>query len=210
MKRKTAGILIIVLSMGALGFWELWGRENISYHTIAVLKENTAPYTEITEDMISFRKADYAAKGAVGKKDCMKLVGLETSQYVAGGTELHMEYFREPEFRTGTAYDRYVLMIPETWLMSMPESIMRGDTASFYLGEKLLCRTKVIHVKDSYGQEITAGDRERLYPTGTVNTLEVILTSEQMKVLDRLAQKGNRFTLVYSQNDEEQKNKRKD
>ena len=40
MKKKIAGILIIVLSIGMLGFWELWGRENLSYRTVAVLKES--------------------------------------------------------------------------------------------------------------------------------------------------------------------------
>ena len=39
MKKRIAGIVLIVLSVGALGFWELWGRENITYDRVLVLKE---------------------------------------------------------------------------------------------------------------------------------------------------------------------------
>ena len=35
LRRKFIGILMIVLSIGGLGFWELWGRENLSYRRIS-------------------------------------------------------------------------------------------------------------------------------------------------------------------------------
>ena len=199
MKKRIAGILIIVLSIGALGFWELWGRENISYYKIAVLRDSAEPGTEITEDMLRPKKVESANKGAVTWDKAGELIGLETGQYVQGDLELHMEYFREPEFRAGTKYDRYVLMIPDTWLMSYPESIRRGDRAFFYLGEKLICDALVVHVKDSYGQEITYLDLKRYYATGTIKTIEIIVSSAQMEKLNRLADKGNRFTLIYAE-----------
>ena len=46
MKRRIAGIVLVALSVGALGFWELWGRENITYDKVLVLKtgaEREAP-----------------------------------------------------------------------------------------------------------------------------------------------------------------------
>ena len=201
LRKRIAGLLIIVLSVGALGFWELWGRENLSYRRIAVLRDSLEPHTLITEDMLRIKKVDYASKDAVLWENAGDLVGLETRQFVTGDLELHMEYFIEPEFRVGKQFDRYMLMVPDTWIMSMPESIRRGDRAFFYLGEKLICETGVAHVKDAYGQEITYADRERLYPSGTVKTLEIIVSREQMEKLDRLAQKGNRFTVIYSEDD---------
>ena len=61
LKKKIAGILLIVLSVGALGFWELWGRENISYRKVAVLKESLDAHTVITEDMLRPKKMDSGA-----------------------------------------------------------------------------------------------------------------------------------------------------
>ena len=194
---------MILLSLGALGIWELWGREAFSYRQIAVLKETAEAHTEITSEMIKPKKVESVTKGAILWNQADELIGLETGQFVAGDLELHPEYFREPEFRTGKKYDKYILMIPDTWLMSIPESIRRGDRAFFYLGEKLICETSVAHVKDSYGQEITDSTYSRYYPSGTVKTVEVIVSSKQMEELDRLAKKGNRFTVTYSEETED-------
>ncbi len=199
MKKRICGILMIVLSVGALGFWELWGRENLSYRNIAVLKDSVGAHTEITGDMLRPKKVESATRGAISWNKAANLIGLETRQFVAGDLELHMEYFEEPVLRTGKKFDRYILMIPDTWIMSMPESIRRGDRAFFYLGEKLICETMVAHVKDGYGQEITDTDSSRYYPTGTIKTVEIIVSSEQMEKLDRLANKGNRFNVTYSE-----------
>ncbi len=198
MKKRIAGILMIVLSLGALGFWELWGRENISYNRIVVLKESQEAHTEITKEMLKPKKVESSAKGAILWSESDELIGMETRQFVTGDLELHPEYFGEPELRIGKKYDRYILMIPDTWIMSMPESIRRGDRAFFYLGEKLLCETPVAHVKDSYGQEITDSNNNRYYPSGTIKTVEIIVSSDQMEELDRLANKGNRFTVTYT------------
>lgn len=199
MKRKIAGILIIVLSIGALGFWELWGRENISYKSIAVLKDSLEAHTVITEDMLRLKKAESVSKGAILWSKAHELIGQETRQFVAGDQELHREYFGDPEMRLGKEFDRYVLSIPDTWLISAPVSIRRGDMAYFYLGDKMVCEARVIHVKDSYGQEVTYSDRERFYPSGKETVIEVVMSSAQMEKMNRLSAKGNRFTMIYTE-----------
>lgn len=201
MKRRIAGILIIVLSVGALGFWETWGRENLSYHKIAVLKESIEADTEITQEMLLPKKVESTTEGAISWDRASELIGMESRHFVAGDLELHREYFREPEFKVGKKYDRYILMIPEPWLMSYPESIKRGDKAFFYLGEKRVISCSVAHVKDSYGQEIVYSDLKRYHPSGTIKSIEVIVSSSQMEKLNRLFKKGNRFTLIYTEND---------
>ena len=55
------------------------------------------------------------------------------------------------------------------------------------------------HVKDNYGMEVTYSDRERFYPSGKAERIEILVSSEQMKKLDLLAKKGNRFTLIYAE-----------
>ena len=199
MKKKIAGILLIVLSVGALGFWELWGRENITYRKVAVLKESLDAHTVISMDMLKPKKMDSPSAGAIPWEKAGVLVGLETKHYVAGNQELHAEYFQEVIFRTGEEFDRYVLSIPDTWLISQPNTLKRGDRAFIYLGEELICETTVAHVKDSYGMEVTYSDRERFYPSGRTENIEILVNSEQMKKLDLLAKKGNRFTLVYAE-----------
>ena len=45
MKRRIAGIVLVMFSVGALGFWELWGRENITYDRVLVLRRNPCQRT---------------------------------------------------------------------------------------------------------------------------------------------------------------------
>ncbi len=199
MRRKIAGIIMIVLSLGALGFWELWGRENLSYRSILVFKEPHEAYTLVTDDMLREIRVERASSGALGPKDRNRILGMETRQYVPAGQELDIQYFRDTMFRTGLKEDSFVLRVPDLWMVSCPESIKRGDKAFFYLGEELLCETRVIHVKDSYGREITYSGLDRYYPTGRMNLIEVMLSGENVRKLSMLAEKGNRFTIIYAE-----------
>ena len=56
MKRRIAGIVLVVLSLGALGFWELWGRENITYDRVVVLKESLPKNTLITREIFKISR----------------------------------------------------------------------------------------------------------------------------------------------------------
>ena len=117
MKRRIAGILLIVLSVGALGFWEIWGRENLSYQKIAeqTVTERKLLKTRIADKAGKTTSAEIrSTKGAITWDKAGDIVGLETKQFVAGELELHREYFREPEFKVGKEFDRYILMIPDT------------------------------------------------------------------------------------------------
>ncbi len=205
MRRKIAGIIMILLSIGGLGFWELWGRENLSYRTILVFKEPHEAYTVVTEDMLQEIRVERATSKALRPGDRERIVGLETRQYVPGQQELNMDYFRVTVFRTGVKADSYVLKVPDLWIVSCPESIRRGDMALFYLGEELLCEARVIHVKDSFGQEITYSGLERYYPSGRMNLIEVMTGAENIRKLSGLAEKGNRFTIIYAEEEYERK-----
>ena len=88
MKRRIAGIVLVVLSVGALGFWELWGRENITYDRVLVLKEPLPKNTLITADKLRVKKVDRAGEDALMEGEKGEIVGLETTQFVPGGNEL--------------------------------------------------------------------------------------------------------------------------
>ena len=101
MKRRIAGIVLVMFSVGALGFWELWGRENITYDRVLVLKEALPKNTLITADMLRVKKVDRAGEGALMEGEKSEIVGLETTQFVPAGTELYREYFQESIFSVG-------------------------------------------------------------------------------------------------------------
>lgn len=197
MKKKAAGILMIVISLGALGFWELWGRENITYDRVLVLKESLPKNTLITADMFRERRLEKAGEGVIlcGERD--SLIGLETAQYIPAGTELYREYFQESIFAVGEEQGKFILSIPGQWLKSYPQTLRRGDRAFFYCGGEIVTDAVVAYVRDGTNQEVYYGDDERLTSSSSVSLIEVVVDEKQAKLLGNLADKGNKFVLLY-------------
>ena len=197
MKRRIAGIVLVVLSVGALGFWELWGRENITYDRVLVLKEALPKNTLITADMLRVKKVDRAGEGALMEEEKSEIVGLETTQFVPAGTELYREYFQESIFAVGEEQGRYILSIPAQWLKAFPQTLRRGDRAFFYCGGEPVTDAVVAYVRDGTNQEVYYGDDERLTSSSSVSLIEVVVDREQAALLGKLAEKGNKFVLLY-------------
>lgn len=197
MKRRIAGIVLVMFSVGALGFWELWGRENITYDRVLVLKEALPKNTLITADMLRVKKVDRAGGGALMEGEKSEVVGLETTQFVPAGTELYREYFQESIFSVGEEQGRYILSIPAQWLKAFPQTLRRGDRAFFYCGGEPVTDAVVAYVRDGTNQEVYYGDDERLTSSSSVSLIEVVVDREQAALLGKLAEKGNKFVLLY-------------
>ena len=197
MKRRIAGIVLVMFSVGALGFWELWGRENITYDRVLVLKEALPKNTLITADMLRVKKVDRAGEGALMEGEKGEIVGLETTQFVPAGTELYREYFQESIFAVGEEQGRYILSIPAQWLKAFPQTLRRGDRAFFYCGGEPVTDAVVAYVRDGTNQEVYYGDDERLTSSSSVSLIEVVVDREQAALLGKLAEKGNKFVLLY-------------
>ena len=197
MKRRNAGIVLVMFSVGALGFWELWGRENITYDRVLVLKEALPKNTLITADMLRVKKVDRAGEGALMEGEKSEVVGLETTQFVPAGTELYREYFQESIFAVGEEQGRYILSIPAQWLKAFPQTLRRGDRAFFYCGGEPVTDAVVAYVRDGTNQEVYYGDDERLTSSSSVSLIEVVVDREQAALLGKLAEKGNKFVLLY-------------
>ena len=197
MKKRIAGIVLIVLSVGALGFWELWGRENITYDRVLVLKESLPKKTLITADMLRERKVEKAGEGAIRTEQRNEIVGLETGQFIPAGTELYKEYFQESIFSVGEEQGKYILSVPAQWLKAFPQTLRRGDRAFFYCGGEPVTDAVVAYVRDGTNQEVYYGDDERLTSSSSVSLIEIVVDKEQASLLGKLAEKGNKFVVLY-------------
>ncbi len=197
MKRRIAGIVLVALSVGALGFWELWGRENITYDKVLVLKEASPKNTLISADMLRVKKVDKAGEGAVMAGEQAKIEGLETTQFIPAGTELYSEYFQESIFSVGEEQGKYILSIPAQWLSAFPQTLRRGDRAFFYCAGEPVTDAIVAYVRDGTNQEVRYGDDERLTSSSNVSLIEVVVDEKQAALLGKLANKGNKFVLLY-------------
>lgn len=198
MRQKVIGMLLIVVSLGALGFWEFWGRENLSYAKVLVLSQDTARNTLIEKNMLEVRRMDEPEGPVLREEDAARLIGLETAQYVPAGTPLYGEYFQDPVLAVGGETGQYILSIPNQWLMSFPQTLRRGDEVSFYCEGKLVTSALVAYVRDSSNQEVISDDDARLQASAPVSLVEVVVTEEKALKLGKLGDEGKRFVLLYS------------
>lgn len=197
MKRKIAGIMLVMLSLSTLGFWELWGRENLTYDRVLVLKESLPQNTLVTEDMFRERRIEKARDGVILSSQRDELKGLETTQFVPAGTELYREYFQESIFAVGEEEGKYILSVPPQWLKAFPQTLKRGDRAFFYCAGEPVTDAIVAYVRDGTNQEVYYGDEERLSSSSAVSLIEVIVDQKQASTLGKLAEKGNKFVILY-------------
>lgn len=198
MKQKVTGLLLIVASLGALGFWEFWGREHLSYEAVLVLGQDTARNTTIESSMLEIRMMEKPDQDVLREEDAKQILGLETAQYVPSGTPLYREYFQDPAMAVGGETGQYILSIPDEWLMSYPQTLRRGDEVSFYCEGKLVTSALVAYARDSSNREVVSGDDTRLEASAAVSLVEIVVNEEKALMLGRLADQGKRFVLLYS------------
>lgn len=196
-KKRIIGIILIFSTLTALAFWELWGRSNLGYQKIPVLKKDTERYTKITADMLTFKPIEHPNKGTLTGADVEGLEGMAAGQYIPAGEPLYANYFTEAEFMTGEATDSFILALPEQWLAAYPQTLRRGDRVFFYCGGEAVTDAIAVHVKDSNNQEIYSAGNERLQDSGRVQSIEVVVNATQASQLEKLAAKGDRFLLLY-------------
>lgn len=196
-KKRIIGIILIFSTLTALAFWELWGRSNLGYQKIPVLKKDTERYTKITADMLTFKPIEHPNKGTLTGADIEGLEGMAAGQYIPAGEPLYANYFTEAEFMTGEATDSFILALPEQWLAAYPQTLRRGDRVFFYCAGEAVTDAIAVHVKDSNNQEIYSAGNERLQDSGRVQSIEVVVNATQASQLEKLAAKGNRFLLLY-------------
>ncbi len=196
-KKRIIGIILIFSTLTALAFWELWGRSNLGYQKVPVLKKDTERYTKITADMLTFKPIEHPNKGTLTGADVEGLEGMAAGQYIPAGEPLYANYFTEAEFMTGEATDSFILALPEQWLAAYPQTLRRGDRVFFYCAGEAVTDAIAVHVKDSNNQEIYSAGNERLQDSGRVQSIEVVVNATQASQLEKLAAKGNRFLLLY-------------
>lgn len=196
MNKRILGFAIIAVALAAIGLWELWGRENLAYQPVLVLKEDLQANTIVSADHLKIKKMESPAKNALGPEARDNIVGMKTCHYVAEGTELRQEYFCISDLAVGKDSGKSIFSVPMEWLLSCPQTLRRGDEITLYNGKVKLLEAVVIHAKDSGSQEVINGDHERLSSSGSVSQVEIIGEDTALVELAKSAAEGNRFTLL--------------
>lgn len=196
MKKTIAGVIIIIFAVAGIFCWEAFGREKILFTEVMVLNQDVEAYTDISQDMLSFRKVYQPGANVLTIRDLHKVVGMQASQYVPSGTELFERYFISPELAVGAKKDEYVFSITTSNLKSYPRSITKGDTIFVYFYDECLLSTTVLTVRDSDGNEITRSDN-RATSSGQLASVEIKTDADETATLSTIISNGDPLSIAY-------------
>lgn len=198
MKKRIIGVVLICAALMTLGFWELWGRKNIGYDEIITFRDNVPRSSIIDRDMLTVKKVETASKYALRPEEEQGIIGKESVQYIPKDEALYREYFMDSRLTTGGKSEGLVLSLPDDWLKSYPQTLRRGDDVLFYCSGSIVTKAVVAYARDGNNQEVVSSEVERLKGSAPVSVIEVIVSEKQALKLGNLADKGNKFVLLYS------------
>ena len=198
------GLILIVVVLSVIWFWETAGREHFLYEKRLVLTQDIEKGTLIEESMLAYQsyEKNIIFKDAIN--DVNEIIGLEAATYIPKGTLLHQKYF-EPSAVT-LLEDQYIVRIPTDWIYSLPNTLRRKDCISLYLIGKqggtseILFKTEIAYVKDSMNREIVdASNKERLDGTGVISEISLVLSIDQLQQLESAVKENNKVIIMYSE-----------
>ena len=221
------GIFIVLIISLLVFFWESFGRYKVLYTSVITLKQDVNKGTVITKDMlqtVSFEKNKLIKNPIVNSAD---IVGKVSKHYIPQNSPLSKLYFDNVNLVTDK--NSFITKIPNDWILSVPNTIRRGDKAAIYLskdntasitnnstlntytqdqlnsvksnlGSKLI-ETTVAYAKDSNNKEVQdQSNQDRLNGSSKIDSVEVILTADELTMMQQYALAGNKFIIVYSDN----------
>ena len=196
MNKKLIGFVIIMLSLFLMGVWEFWGRENMAYEEILVLKEPLGASSLLTEECFKTKKVDSPSREALKPKDVASLLGMETSQYVAENVELRRAYFVPARYQVGGDTGKGMMSISLDWLLSYPQTLSRGNTVALFKENTKVGECVVAHVRDSSNNEVIFSKEDKASASGNVLYIEVISDVATLLNIANEASKGSRFAVI--------------
>lgn len=197
-RKKYIGLVLIVFSVLLFVFWEAKGREMINTEEILVFKENVDKNQIIEKEMFDIRNVNWAADEAIRACDMDLLIGMETTGFIHRNAPLFKEYFDKAGLIPNGEMNEYVMAVPNNWILSYPQSLRRGDLAFFYCDGELITKSRVAYAKDCSNKEVVSVDYKRLEGSSNISLVEIILNKVQADRLYELANKGNRFVIMYN------------
>lgn len=197
LNKKLAGFIIITAALISMTVWELWGREHISYEEILVVKEDLPANTVIDKKDIEIKRVSDPPKGALAPGEEEKVIGMESVHFMAEGSPVYKEAFRQSRFSIGGETKKEILSVPGEWLLSLPQTVRRGDEVTFFNGKVKLLTAVVAYVKDGSNNEVVSEDKDRLSGSSCAVHIEIIGNVDELVELSCLAGEGKRFTVLY-------------
>jgi len=221
------GIIIMSCSVVLFVWWEKTGRKQYLYNDIIIASTNIESGTVLSQDMLKTIRisAKQFIDGAINDLD--EIIGKKAAQFIPKSSQFSSTYFVDESIELKE--DEYILSIPKDWIITSPDSLRGGDIIYFYpvkqpeepedvettegktiisyekktepVKKEDVLECKVAYLKDSGNREvITISEKERFDASSNIESLEIIVKFEDIKVLQNFADGNYKFIILYKNN----------
>lgn len=213
------GVILIVIAIGTIFYWEVYGRQNFLYKDIVVLTENVNKNEVITGEMVEYKKIEQTTLIDDVIDDASSIVGKAAKNYIPKGVQLVEEYFEDSQLVLDEG--QYIFRIPLEWLKAFPNTLRRGDVIYFYevntgtvqhnttegeiisnnkevLKSKPITSAVVAYVKDGSNNEvITLSEEDRYNGSNVINEIEIVTDIDTVNLLRKSINNQKIFIIMY-------------
>ena len=155
--KNITGILLILLSVCGILYWENYGRERFNYVDAIVLNRDVSAGQRIESDMLGTIKMNREAAISNAVMSESELNGKSAVCYIPAGIQLPQKFFENKELTPGNG--KYVLQLPQDWIYAFPQTLRRGDRVYFHAVKDMADDGVNAYQSTLYGQEYQ-DDRE--------------------------------------------------
>jgi hypothetical protein len=188
-KLKTAlGIVLVLLAISALLFWEAEGREMMLMEEVLIADDDVKTGQAVKTEL--FRTVSVPTgtlvDGAIAPKDATLLLGKEAAADIVKGAQLSLRYLRDIDASPKPETSCFV--IRNEWIAMCTSSLRRGDDVLITSadGRYVIGSYPVAYVKDVDGREVTDSssgvysftgpdaESERVHTSAPIHQIEIV------------------------------------
>jgi len=212
MKTKTdrlktvLGIVLILIAVIALLFWEAEGREMLLMETVLVADRDISAGERVDAERLRVVSVPSGSlvDGALSPGDVALLYGKEANVDIVKGAQLSMRYLRDRDDKPKP--ETSFFLIRNEWIYMCTSSLRRGDQVLITSsdGRSVIGLYPVAFVKDGDGREVTdatsgvysftgssGGESERVNTSAPIHHVEIRCElAEYRRILDYCADKA--------------------
>jgi len=185
--KTVLGIVLVIIAIAALLFWEAEGREMFLMDDVYVADSDIKAGEAVDPSRLRVASvpAGSLVDGAVSPKDAGLLYGMEAAVDIVKGSQLSGRYLREPDATPKPETSCFI--IRNEWISMCTSSLRRGDDVIIASadGKSIIGRFPVVYVKDSDGREVvdassgmysftgSGGDGGRVNTSAPIHHIEI-------------------------------------
>ena len=155
--KTAAGLVLVLLAIAALLFWEAAGRELLMMDAVLVADADIKEGEPVNAERfrIASAPAGSLVDGAVTPKNASALAGMEAAVDIVKGAQLSLRYLKHMD--EGPKPETSFFVIRNEWISMCTSSLRRGDDVFIISadGKTEIGRFPVAYVKDGDGREVT-------------------------------------------------------